>query len=235
MKRKLTALSERYLRELKKHLGQGPQAGFRSAQGLGRKAVTIGLDTLDVAKIHERALAAMEASSSSDGLIKRAELFFKEAITPIEKIHRAALSAGIRLDQLDKELVRRNLDLAASNRSLKQSVVRRRKVEEALKKRAGHSQKLLEESHRLQKHLQKLTHQLLTTQENKRKKISHDLQDEIAQTLLGINARLLSLKKEAALNAEGFNKEIASTQRLVDQSVKSIKRFAREFGKHHEA
>jgi len=191
----------------------------------------MGLETLDVAKIHERALAAMEASSSSDGIIKRAELFFKEAITPIEKIHHAALSAGIRLDRLDKELVRRNLDLAVSNRSLKQSIVRRRKVEEALKKSGGHSRKLLEESRRLQKHLQKLAHQILTAQENKRKTISRDLQDEIAQTLLGINVRLLSLKKEAALNAEGFNKEIASTQRLVDQSVKSIKRFAREFGK----
>ena len=108
MKRKLTALSKRYLGELTKHLRQGPQAGLRSAHGLGRQAVAIGLETLDVAKIHERALAALEASSSSDGIIKRAELFFKEAITPIEKIHHAALSAGIRLDQLDKELVRRD-------------------------------------------------------------------------------------------------------------------------------
>jgi len=80
-----------------------------------------------------------------------------------------------------------------------------------------------------------LTHQILTAQEDKRKKISRDLQDEIAQTLLGINVRLLTLKKEAALNAEGFKKDIASTQRLVDKSVKTIKRFAREFGKHHEA
>ena len=231
MKRKLTALSKQYLGELTKHLRQGPQAGLRSAHGLGLQAVAMGLETLDVAKIHERALAGLEASSSSDGVIKRAELFFREAITPIEKIHRAALDAGIRLERLDKQLVRRNLDLAVSNRSLKQSIVRRRKVEQALKKSGGHSRSLLEESHRLQKHLQKLAHQILTAQESKRKTISRDLQDEIAQTLLGINVRLLSLKKEAALNAEGFNKEIASTQRLVDQSVTSIKRFAREFGK----
>jgi hypothetical protein len=43
------------------------------------------------------------------------------------------------------------------------------------------------------------------------------------------------LKKEAALNTRGFKKDIASTQALVDQSVESIKQFAREFGKHHEA
>jgi signal transduction histidine kinase len=93
----------------------------------------------------------------------------------------------------------------------------------------------LEESRRLQKHLKQLTHQILSAQEEKRKKISRDLQDEIAQTLLGINVRLLTLKKEAAVNTEGLKKEIAGTQRLVDMSMKSIKRFAREFGNHHEA
>ena len=72
-------------------------------------------------------------------------------------------------------------------------------------------------------------------QETKRKKISHDLQDEIAQTLLGINVRLLTLKKEALVNAEGFKKAIATTQWLVDKSVRSIRRFARECGKQQEA
>jgi hypothetical protein len=54
------------------------------------------------------------------------------------------------------------------------------------------------------------------------------LRDEIAQTLLGINVRLISLKKEAA--AEGLQKEIASTRRLVLKSMKSIKGFARAVG-----
>ena len=82
--------------------------------------------------------------------------------------------------------------------------------------------------------MQHLTHRILSAQEDKRKKISHDLQDEIAQTLLGINVRLLTLKKAAGRNAKGLKKEIASTQRLVDKSVKTIERFAREFGNHHE-
>jgi two-component system sensor histidine kinase DegS len=235
MKRKLIALSQRYVRALKKHLSQGPRPSLRLAHGMGRQAMAFGLETLDMARIHEEALATLEAASSSDGLIKRAELFFREVITPIEKSHHAALRAGVRLTQLDQELVRRTVDLAASNRSLKKSVVRRKRVQEALKKSGGHSRKLLEESRRLQEHLQRLTHQILTAQEDKRKKISRELQDQIAQILLGINVRLLTLKKEAALNAEGFRKDIASTQRLVDKSVKSIKRFAHEFGKHHEA
>src|SRR5579862_1951382 len=235
MKRKLTALSRQYVTALEKHLKRGPSADLAAAHGLGRQAVGIGLETLDMAKIHESALATLDGFCNGDGFIKRAELFFKEAIIPIEKTHQAALRAGVRLNQLDQDLLRRTGDLAVSNRSLRQSIVRRKKVEDALKKSGGHSRKLLEESRHLQKHLQQLTRQILTAQEDKRKQISRELQDEIAQTLLGINVRLLTLKKEAALNVAGFKKDLAGTQRLVDKSVTSIKRFAREFGKEHEA
>jgi signal transduction histidine kinase len=233
MKQKLTRLSQHYVAALRKHLRQGPQASLQPARDLGCRAAALDLETLDVVRIHEGALAALEASSSSDGVIKRAEIFFAEAITPIEETHRAALQANARLSQLTKTLGRRTVDLAASNRSLKQGIVQRKTVEQALKKSGEHTRKLLKESRRLQKHLQRLTHQILSAQEDKRKKISRDLHDEIAQTLLGINVRLLALKREAAINAHGLKKEIVSTQRLVDKSVKSIKRFAREFGIHH--
>ena len=228
MKRKLIALSQRYVTALRKHLKQGPHASLQPARGLGRQAVSLGLETLDVARIHEGALATLEASSSRDGIIKRAEIFFAEAVTPIEKTHQAALKANAHLHQVNKTLDRRTMDLAASNRSLKQGIVRRKTAEEALKKSGEHSKKLLEESQRLQKHLQHLTHRILAAQEDKRKKISRGLQDEIAQTLLGINVHLLTLKKEAAVNAKGFKKDIASTQRLVGESIQSINRFARE-------
>jgi len=188
-----------------------------------------GLETLDLARIHEEALSRLEASSSKDGIIERAEIFFTEAITPIEKTHRAALRTNSQLNQVNKTLDRRTVDLAATNRSLKQGIARRKTVESALRKSGGRTKKLLEESHRLQKHLQHLTHQILSAQEDKRKRISHKLQDEIAQTLLGINVRLVTLKREAANNAEGLQKEIASTRLLVDKSMKSIRRFAREF------
>ena len=57
-----------------------------------------------------------------------------------------------------------------------------------------------------------------------------ELQNEIVQTLLGINVRLLSLKQEARNNTRGFKNEIASTQRLVVKSVQSVRNVAREFG-----
>lgn len=233
MKQKLISLSQPYVTALRKHLKQGPRASLQPALELGRQAAALDLETLDVARIHEGALATLEAASSKDGIIKRAGIFFAEAITPIEKTHHAALKANVRLRQLSKALGRRTLDLAASNRSLKQCIIQRQTVQQALKKSGEHSRKLLKESRRLQQHLQRLTHQILSAQEDKRKKINREVHDEIAQTLLGINVRLLTLKKETAVNARGLKKEIASTQRLVDKSVKSINGFAREFGIHH--
>jgi signal transduction histidine kinase len=233
MKRKLIALSRRYVTVLQKHLQHGPRASLQPAHDLGCRAAALNLETLDVAGIHENALATLEASSSRDGIIKRAEIFFTEAITPIEETHCAALKASARLSRLRKTLDRRTVDLAASHRFLKQDIVQRKAVEQSLRNSAEHSRKLLKESRRLQKHLQRLTHRILSAQEDKRKKISRDLHDEIAQTLLGINVRLLTLKKEATINAHGLQKEIVNTQWLVDKSVRSIKRFAHEFGIHH--
>jgi signal transduction histidine kinase len=234
MKRKLTELSQRYVAALKKHLKPGPQIGSGPARNLGRRAVASGLETLDMARIHERALATLEASSSKDGLIKKAEIFFTEVISPIEKTHRAALLANAHLNEVNERLGRRTASLAVTNRSLKQSAARRRTVEGALKKSGGHSKKLLTESYRLQEHLRHLTRQVLAAQENNRRKISSDLSDEIAQTLLGINVRLLKVKKTAGRHDQDLRKEIAKTQRLVHTSVKCIERFAREYGKHHE-
>lgn len=233
MKQKPIELSQRNVTALQKHLRQGPRMSLQPAPGPGRQAAALDLESLDVARIHEGALATVEASSSRDGIIQRSEICFAEAIIPIEKTHRAALKANIRLmSRLSKTLGRRTVDLAASYRPLKQGVVHRKTMEQALKKNGEHSRQLLKESHHLQKHLQRLTYPILSAQEDQRKKISRDLQDEIAQTLLGINVRLLTLKKKAAVNARNLKKEIGSTPGLVDKSVKSIKLFAREFGIH---
>ena len=71
---------------------------------------------------------------------------------------------------------------------------------------------------------------MLVAQEDERKKISLELQDEIAQTLLGINVRLLSLKQEARSNTKGLKNEIASTQRLVAKSARSVRQAGRKIG-----
>ena len=58
--------------------------------------------------------------------------------------------------------------------------------------------------------------------------IGRNHHDVIAQSLTGINVRLGSLKSEAAANVEDLQKKIALTQRLVEKSVETIHRFARD-------
>jgi signal transduction histidine kinase len=238
METKLTNLSRQYTAALRKHLKQGRRASLQTSQRLGRGAMADGLETLDLARIHEIALARLVlpgySSAIRKSMLKRAEIFFVEAIAPIETTHRASQEADAHLKVLVRTLDRRTVDLAVSGRHLKRGIVRRKAAQHALQKRGKRSVKLLEESRHLQEHLRHLAHQILLAQENKRTKISRELHDEVAQTLLGINVRLLTLKQEAAVNSKGLKKEIANTQRLVEKSMKTMGRFSREFGIHHE-
>jgi signal transduction histidine kinase len=232
MKHNFTGLSRQYQVALRKHLRQGPQASLQAAQRLGRRAMTIGLETLDLVRIHEQALSALVLPSDPPGtrnvVVRRAGIFFAEAITPIEKTHRIAQENNVHMDRLNQTLRRRNTDLAASNRQLKQEITRRRAAEESLRKSEQHYGKLLEQSRRMQDQLRLLSRQLLSAQEEERKRISRELHDVIAQTLTSINVRLATLKKDASVNTKGLEQSIARTQQLVEHSVNIVHRFARE-------
>jgi signal transduction histidine kinase len=80
----------------------------------------------------------------------------------------------------------------------------------------------------MQEQLRQLSRQILSAQEEERKRISRELHDVIAQTLTGINVRLAALKKEAGLNTKDFERNIVRTQRLVEKSVNVVHQFARE-------
>ena len=234
----LSKLSGEYLTALRTHLEQGREASLRAAHDLGVRAVTLGLETLDLAKVHEQALTTLILPDWSpvtrDEMNTRAAIFFTEAIVPIKHTHRAARNADVELQQLTETFGQRTLDLADSNRELKEGVKGRKTAEAALETSERASGQLLKESRHLEHELQDMTRKILSANEAERKKMSHHLQDEIAQNLLGIHVRLLTLKKEATATHADLVKEIAITQRLVEASVKTINRFAREFGIPHE-
>ena len=232
MKRKLFNLSRRYQEALRTHLKQGRPAGPGSARGVGSKALAAGLETLDLAKLHEQTLVTEVLPGCSAArriaLIKQAGAFFAEAITPIENTHHSAQMAAVQLKKFIEALSQRTVELAASNLELKQEVLQRKAAEVALKKSERHYSQLLEQSDRLQEQLRRLSRQILSAQEDERKNISRELHDVIAQTLTGINVRLAALAKEAATNTTGLDRNIALTQRLVEQSVDIVHQFARE-------
>jgi signal transduction histidine kinase len=221
-----------YEEALLAYLTQRDGTHHRSEGGLGQEALKAGLQTLDIAKLHEEILITRvlpgSPANKRNALIKRAGIFFTEAITPIEKVHRGAREAAIHLNQIVEMLSQRTVELAASNLDLQQEIAQRKTVEAALKKSEHHYSQLLEQSDRLQQQLRELSRQILLTQEEERREISRELHDVIAQTLTGINVRLAALAKEAVTNTKGLDQNIARTQRLVEKSVDIVHRFARE-------
>jgi len=230
--------SRRYQSALRKYLAQGSRESLRPALGLGRQAVALGLETLDLARIHEQNLMALIApgglSRSRPSIIGQAKRFFIETIVPIEKTHHAALKDDVRVDRLNQALRRRMVESSASTSCLKRNIFLRQGAEQSLKKSKKHHVKLLAELRRLQHYLRDLRHTCLATQEDERQKMSFRLHDEIAQALIAIDLRLLTLKKAAKASTARLKKEIAKTQRLVKESVKKINKFAHEFGIQQE-
>ena len=225
-------LASQYLAALRAQVKQGGDVSAEAAQALGAEAVALGLETLDMARIHEAALTVMvDGDEGEKGAITRqSEAFFTEVIAPIEKTHTLALEATADLDEKKTELGQRTRDLANSKLHLQQQINGRDAAQAALKTSEEASGQLLADSRQLEAHLQGLAHEILASNEEERTKMSLHLQDEIAQTLLGIHVRLLELKQKVAASHANITHEIALTQRLVAQSSKIINRLAHEFG-----
>ncbi len=196
--------SGRYLEALRVRLQRGAGRTLRVAHKLGREAVALGLETLDLAKIHEEALMALTPADCIPRQLveirRRSTLFFLETLTPVEE----------------------------SNRHLKREIVRREKAEAALIESEQHHRVMLKQALVMEQRLRQLSHRLLSAQEEERKKISRELHDQIAQMLAGINVHLATFKGAALIGAVGLNQKIRSTQRMVEKSVRTVHRFARE-------
>ena len=125
-----------------------------------------------------------------------------------------------------EEARRRMEALDAANRELKREIVRRKAIEAALKKSKRYASQLLAESLGLQKQLRDLSHQILVVQEEERKRISHELHDEIVQILTGISLHLAVLARQDEVDVKDLKKKIVRTQRLVTKSLNIVHEFA---------
>ena len=133
---------------------------------------------------------------------------------------RAKVQLAAHAVQLEETVARRTMQLTAANQHLKASILSARKAKEEYRA-------LFLSSQVMQKKLRQVTHQVLTAQEEERKQISRELHDEVVQMLVGVNVELSALRKGNTVGVHNLRDKIAHTQRLVENSVHSVHRFAR--------
>lgn len=191
-----------------------------------------GLSAADLARVHKRALlilaAAPDFAPTACRSLERAGAFFAQALDPLEAGQRAAREANRRLRQRNEILRGQSAALTRHNRQLLRKIARRHDGEVKIEEARARYRTLFLESQTMQHKLRHLTRQLITAQEEERKRISRELHDEVVQTLVGINVELSALSHDFHAGAGLLKRKIAHTQRLVETSVNAVHRFARE-------
>lgn len=134
MTRPRPSLTSAYRKALRDHLAREGEAHLQRAYELGRVALQRGWGLLDMTRLHQESLGTI-AAHSGEPVVKAAEAFFMEALSPFEAAHRGFREAFHRLQQLNKAAGRRNRQLAAINMRLKQEIAGRKKTQEELGKR----------------------------------------------------------------------------------------------------
>ncbi len=145
-------------------------------------------------------------------------------ITERKRAEEALAAAQVKLagyaGKLETLVTERTAELTATNQRLEGSV-------DSIRKGREEYRTLLLESQSMQRKLRQLTHQIISAQEEERKQISRELHDEVVQMLVGINVELSALGKRSSVGGPNFPGKIAHTQRLVEDSVNAVHRFAR--------
>jgi signal transduction histidine kinase len=225
-------LAARYLATLRRHIDRRGHDNHRLAQSLGRVALAKGLAAGELAAIHEKAVLTLARSrnfaDASNRTAKRAELFFNEALLPLEEAARATQQKNEYLTHRNQTLRAHTATVDRSNRRLAREMARRKAGEVKLAEAMDRYRGLFLASQIMQDKLRQLTRQILVAQEEERKKISRELHDEVVQTLVGINVALSALGRTTSVGPQTLKQKIARTQRLVEKAVRAVHRFARE-------
>ncbi len=114
----LTELEKQYALALEDYLAEGGERALERAYELGRRAIADGLGILDIAAVHQKALASiLLRTQGSEGAMKKAGQFFSESVAPFEMTFRGFQESIVKLQNL--------------NRTLEQSEMKFRSVVEA--------------------------------------------------------------------------------------------------------
>jgi signal transduction histidine kinase len=102
------SLDMEYAAALRQHLSEAGEAPLQRAYELGRRALAEGLGVLEMAALHHRALLTVVPKpcdqTAVDRVLRAADLFFAESLSPFEMTHRGFREAHEALRHLNEVL-----------------------------------------------------------------------------------------------------------------------------------
>ncbi|MGA9780054.1 MAG: ATP-binding protein [Verrucomicrobiia bacterium] len=218
MNKQLSKLTRRYVATLRKYLTDGREAVLEEAYELGRVAIASGLGVLDMARLQEAAtknlLQPLLVPEGQEQVLNAKEIFFLETLSPFEAAHR-----GFR--EINSKLQERNLELELE-------IGEHKRTEKALRESENHFRELFNRAQRMEENLRNLSNKILHVQEEERKCISRELHDEISQAMTAVSISIGALKNNGAGNHENLSRKITDTQALLQRTMETVHRFARE-------
>ncbi len=225
-----SSLPVTYHSALRDYLAEPNESTLQQAYELGRAAMGAGLGVFDVIGLHHQALKDAIISSDPSIVVRSAplfETFLLETLSPFEAAHRGFRRAWERLEQLNHALASHNEALALSNAQLEEEIAMRQRTEAELRESKEHYFQLFNKSREMEDSLRELSAQVLTAQEQERKRISRELHDEIGQALTAVNVTIAMLKSHASADAP-LRQKIGEAEKLLAQSMETVHTFARE-------
>jgi signal transduction histidine kinase len=223
--------SKNYASVLRRYLS--PASLLRSrvvVRRMAERAARLRLTAADLADLHVSALHKLLARSPTANLrwtsLRKSGTFFKDVTLAAGELRARSHNSTNQLESIVEALTLRAGKLASWNEKLYREIGRRTFVEESLRVSEAKSSNLLAQSRRRQQELHQLTRQLLSTQEEERKRISRELHDVVAQALSSINLRLAPLKARGTATTKDLQIKIVATRALVEKSAEIVHRFA---------
>jgi signal transduction histidine kinase len=205
----LDQFAKHYNTALQHYLKKPREAGLEEAYELGRKAVVDGLGLLDVTKVHQEAIEAQllrgDTKQENVRIVRAAQIFLTESLSPFEMTHRGFRDANRTLQELNETLERRATELAAANRELQNEISERKQAEASLRQLSG---------------------RLLELQDEERRRMARELHDTTGQTLVALSVNISLVNNSATQLDKRAAKALLEALALAEECSREIRTFS---------
>lgn len=141
-------------------------------------------------------------------------LLFRPLIVYINERKKVQEALREARDELEVRVRDRTMELSEANALMKKEVAERRWAEEALRESENN--------------LRLLSNSLLTAQETERKRISHELHDELGQALTVLKLQLRSIEQKLRDDQGTLEEGCAEAQESVDRIIENLRRLSQD-------